>query len=92
MVLSSLVVGGYCWILYLCIDRCELCSGLSVSPPLAAHMRRSHVGCSVPSTRGYDRSGLYKRIEPLPDPAPTDLPQAVCGRFLKGKPLYYNYK
>ncbi|XP_045784545.1 E3 ubiquitin-protein ligase MYCBP2 [Maniola jurtina] len=43
--------------------KCELCGGDSVFPPLADHMRKKHPGCHAPTTRGYDRVGVYKQAD-----------------------------
>jgi hypothetical protein len=63
---------------------CELCGGSGVPPPLAAHMRHAHPGCRAPTTRGYDRSGTYRRADILA-PADSPLSIAACGQLAQGQ-------
>ncbi|XP_050683096.1 E3 ubiquitin-protein ligase MYCBP2 [Leptidea sinapis] len=59
--------------------RCELCGGSSVTPPLAAHMRSVHPGCRKPTSRGYDRAGMYNHAEAIP--SASDTPSSLCGQL-----------
>ncbi|XP_063374022.1 E3 ubiquitin-protein ligase MYCBP2 [Cydia amplana] len=68
--------------------KCELCGGVSVPPPLAAHMRHAHPGCRAASARGFDRAGVYRRADP---PAPNDAPPALCGQLAQAYQLWYIY-
>ncbi|KAJ0183668.1 hypothetical protein K1T71_000091 [Dendrolimus kikuchii] len=68
--------------------RCELCGGVNVPPPLAAHMRHAHPGCRSPTNRGYDRAGVYKRAD---SPAPADSPASACGQLAQAYQLWYIY-
>ncbi|CAG9781999.1 unnamed protein product [Diatraea saccharalis] len=71
---------------------CELCGGAGVPPPLAAHMRHAHPGCRVPTSRGYDRSGVYRRADiAAPAPATADAPLAACGQLAQGCQLWYTF-
>ncbi|GBP93144.1 hypothetical protein EVAR_69406_1 [Eumeta japonica] len=64
---------------------CELCGGANVPPPIATHMRQTHPGCRARSSRGYDRSGAYRRAEPPPGIA------FACGQLAQAYQLWYIY-